>query len=338
MSLAFLKDVIPKLRGWNVQAPEEFETKIAGKSYKVEGIVASHPQLGEMVGASIVMDEAGSSAAFELVERISILEDSANLDKTHFSIRSPIDGSLIETIARADVFSATHNPGIVFSRSNGVAIHDTWPKACRAAACELIERHLVLESFYGKIKPERLDAGESLLLELESDYEASTYSLGLQMTDAYREPIYGCVALLKPRDALVNPQLVGFGAAFTEAEARFKAEKEVLQRAIFLHGGDELPSTPPEIGPSADAHQDYHLYPPNHFIVLDWLEGKNFLGMFPRPSCVRIRFADLSSPEREHLFVAKALSTDVHQLIFGQMDDEFYVSMGIANRHLHPIP
>lgn len=338
MSLAFLKDVIPKLKGWNVQAPEEFETTISGKTFRVEGIAASHPDLGEMIGASIILEDDSSSAAFELVERISILEEAANQAKTHFAVRSHQSGNIIATIERDEVFSATNNPGLVFSKSNGVAIHDSWSKACQAAACELIERHLILESFYGKIRPERLNQETSLLLELEADYESSSYGLGYQMTDAYPHPIYVCVALLKPKDPGVNPQLVGFGAAFTEKEARFKAEKEVLQRAIFLHGGGELPTTEPDILPSADAHQDYHLYPPNHYIVLDWLAGKTHLDVFPTPSCVRLRFVDLSSPDREQLFVAKAISSDTQQLIFGKMDDAFYVSMGITNRHLHPIP
>ena len=197
---------------------------------------------------------------------------------------------------------------------------------------------MVLESFYGRLKPKLLQDADGLFghMGIEDIYIHSTYSLGFQMTDVYKEPIYVAASLLSPVDSTSHHQLAAYGAGFTEDEARLKAEKEVMQRYGFLYDSripDDVTFAPNNI-----YHQNFHLVPANHWQIREWLNGSFYVDLFRVPNCLRVKFVDLTIPETKGFYLAKAISADAHDVVWGAMDKTFFGALSNIEGLVHPIP
>ena len=77
------------------------------------------------------------------------------------------------------VDSFTKNDSYQPSKSNGIALHDSWEDACYSAGAELVERHHILASWFGQTNVEKLDFKPDRDLSfLESHYNIDCYKLG----------------------------------------------------------------------------------------------------------------------------------------------------------------
>jgi hypothetical protein len=341
---------------WTLTGRIDSRVALGRANIAIHALRYVHPTLGAVIGSSANIDGSESKARYELLERIWLVEHLLKSPRRTYVVRSADTGEELYTLQRSAVFPSSR-PGFRIVESNGVALHKTWAQACRAAALELLERHLVLESYKGWIKPRLLDPGQSLYCDLGLDetYRTSTYSLGSQATDAFASPIFAAVSLLCPVDASKTHQITAFGAGFSEREAALKAEQEALQRYGFLNGTPiphDLAYTP-----TSSFHQSYHLMPAHHGLVQSWLAGEFFRGLadgssaaspsvsvsvsvsasdaesVSMPAPIRLRFVDLTLASELDFFLVKAISDDISPLEWGveAMDD-------LSAAFVHPIP
>jgi hypothetical protein len=201
--------------------------------------------------------------------------------------------------------------------SNGVALHDSWSHATRAALCELVERDRVLRSFEGGQAPVPVAVRDRKLARaLRREYRVQAYAF-----EATGQALEHRVAglFLFPRQP-EHPLVYGFGAAQNAEAALAKATSEALQRLAFLWG-EALPSQLPEVSPTPDYHQEYYLYPPQHDVLRRWLSGKRST---VRGRSIRlfdgeaVSFVDLTPRAlKGKLFVVRAISARARVLRFG---------------------
>jgi hypothetical protein len=287
------------------------------------GLVA---RLGEHTVTGSAGGRAGfpvERAYFELIERLSLFLTRAS---GRALIVRDVDGLAIETRACARVFpEARPEARRVRSLSNGVALHGSWGAACNAALCELVERDLVLRSFAGESAPQPVTVDSDLATALRAHYALEAYAF------APRGARYQAAGLfLFPRSDEA-PCCYGFGAAQERRAAVRAAEREALQRLAFLWG-EEIPREPPAITATADAHQEYYLYPPHQAELRAWLTGARFDADRARTASrfdgEATRFVDLTPAELlGSLYVAKAVSARARVLHFG----------GAKGDVLHPV-
>lgn len=293
-------------------------TKVGGLSLYMVGLVAAAPDGSSVTGAAA--DEHGfpvDRAFFELVERLSIFVARSRSDALPVC---DARGNKRATRAASRVFPIDAHPeSLRTSLSNGVALHASWPLACEAALCELVERDRVLRSFAGEYVPRSLALEDDTLARaLAAEYALEAYELGPNRKKLARVAIG---LFLFPRRPVL-PLVYGFGAARDRAGALASARREALQRLAFLWG-EELPSTPPTAAPTPDYHQEFYLYPAHHAHLRDWLAGGRMRARAnakaaPPFDLQPALFVDLSPPGvRGELAVAKALSSRARVLRFG---------------------
>jgi hypothetical protein len=293
-------------------------TVVAKLELFMVGLVANAGDQINVTGAAA--DEQGfpvDRAFFELIERLSIFLARNRVQPLPVrDLRGVPKGER----ASARVFPLDRRPELLrTSLSNGVALHASWPEACEAALCELIERDRVLRSFAGEWKPAAVEFPDSKLARsLHGEYSVEAYTFG---------PKRGRLAhvttglFLLPKQSRA-PLAYGFGAAKDSDAALSGARREALQRLAFLWG-EELPSEPPAPAPTPDYHQEYYLYPPHHAVLRDWLSGKKRHARkraAPKPllETQPVAFVDLQPAGlRRELAVAKAISPRASRLRFG---------------------
>ena len=281
------------------------------------GLVASAGADISVTGAAA--DEHGfpvDRAFFELIERLSIFLARRSPDPLRVrDVRGTAKGER----APARIFPLDKRPELLrTSLSNGVALHASWPEACEAALCELIERDRVLRSFAGEWKPSAIQLPDTKLeRSLRAEYSVEAYRFG-PSRGRLTHVTTGLFLLPKRASA---PIAYGFGAARDSEAALSGARREALQRLAFLWG-EELPAAPPPAAPTPDYHQEYYLYPPHHAVLRDWLAGR---AKRARPASKPVldtqqpvSFVDLRPTGlRRELAVAKAVSTRASRLRFG---------------------
>lgn len=299
------------------------------------GLKATHPKFGEALGADANVGSPGNGAWFELLERMSILEARGrafyeqrdlNFEKSHV-----LSGESVFPTAKGqeDEFR--------YSLSNGVAIHSTWEDACRAACLELVERHLVLQSWVGGDAPKKVKSigYSSELSKLSSVYTVERYEFGSAKTDCYSERISAAMTVLRPNTA-ENPLVFAFGAAFSLEEALQKSEKEVIQRLVFLWG-EELPKALPPFAPNQIYHQEFFLYPGSQDKFEAWLQGEYRDGAKRvEDRRIEVSFANLSVFSSKPYFVAKAISKNAIPLVFGRWREQPFTNLA-DERLIHPV-
>jgi hypothetical protein len=213
----------------------------------------------------------------------------------------------------------------VYGRSNGVALHADWSRACTAAAAELIERDRVLRSWVGEVVPELVSAD----LPRAEGYEwvaARFPGDGLEVAGVVGFP---CRSDL--------PLVLGFGARPNMADAIEAASGEAIQQLAFLFG-EPLP-TKAEGPPGGMLHLDTYQIQAHHPRLRGWLAGAHraFWGGSSKPHPQPIRFLDLTPSwlPTDAFRVAKAVSEGTVPLVFG---DAPIVRNLPPDLRLHPIP
>jgi hypothetical protein len=310
---------------WQLEAPFLDKLAIGILEIHLCGMQASHPQWGEVVGSAAALESYPEDRArFELLERISILEAMA---RQAFLVRDGQDGRQLRIVSRQDVWPEDRDDPSLFrlSKSNGIALHGSWKEACRRACLELVERHLILGSWAGRIQPRVIEDDRpcSPLVALQDFYEIVRISFGCQKVSCFEHCIHASAILLLPRNkpALksMTPLVIAFGAGDSLAESIEKAEGELLQRLGFLWG-EEIPQKEPDFQPNHLYHQEYFLWPEARSKIEVWLAGQH--GQYKNgenPDCLAVEFVDISLPApAQTIFVAKAQASDAIPLVFGR--------------------
>jgi hypothetical protein len=320
---ALLRDY-PLSERW--QVPEVFQetADVAGAGIQLAGLSTQDDE-GRMVTGSAAQ-LAGSPVArayFELLERTSVLDaiDSVQGEYCLWDVMRVQRG----TCPRHRVFPASPNrQRWCYARSNGVAIGRDWQHARRSAAWELTERDSVLRSWYGELRPFRIELSSELVPQrLRAHYDFEAYRFGEATGDtaygAASPAVVGVFAF--PRTPEV-PLAYGYGGRDTVAAALAKAAQECIQGLGFLWG-EEIPESEPEFSPTPDYHQAFYLHAESHERLWRWLRGEHisYAGTVWRPRGERAasRFVDLTDPRlRRGLFVVKAIPQGELPLVFGR--------------------
>jgi hypothetical protein len=282
------------------------------------GLLANTPTQPSVTGSAA--DSQGypvDRAFFELLERMSIMlaRDTA---AGSLRVRDP-RGAAKGSRASDRVFPSDAKPdSLRTALSNGVALHESWPKACAAALCELVERDRVLRSFQGEFAPKRLEnVDRKLLRALGPQYAIEAYEFGPARDTKLQHTAAGL--FLFPRNA-THPLAYGFAAALAPQAALAAASGEALQRLAFLWGED-IPSAAPAPTPTPDYHQEHYLYPPHQKLLRAWLAGKRpkrRASGGPAFDGEHTSFVDLTPTILQPLAaVAKAISRSAKRLRFG---------------------
>ena len=179
-------------------------------------------------------------AAYECLERYAI----------HNQLSPPLEGKTFRN-----------------SLSNGVAIHQNFFEAKKAAYLELLERNEILKSWYFNtpIRHINLSAEYYFSAEMIDQYDLHFVDFS-SIPDCF---VVGIFAL--PKIPSLNP-IYGFGSGLNESEGIFKARKEFLTRLGFLWG--ETPAYEDQLGDirTPNFHQEFYLRHENLQHLRDWLQ------------------------------------------------------------------
>lgn len=323
---------------WKITVPYNEKVEIGSLEFEILAMQATHPEFGEVGGSSAVIGGAPQTAEYELLERMCVVANLKGNAIKQYPIRDAISGKVVRKIEFNQVFNGTVSEDFLPAKSNGVAIHSTWPMACESACFELVERHMLLSSWIGRIAPKEIELAEtSYFHKLVDLYLPRAYSFGSQKVSTYEKAVYTAGIYLKPQDDK-NPLIYAFGSAFTLEEALQKAEREGLQRLGFIWG-EEIPSEIPEFSPNPYYHQEYYLFPKNHNIIESWFKGVFFV---PQSKQLReilpMEFADITNSDVSPYLVAKAISNDALPLFFGKYLEGFFAALKNTDREIHPVP
>lgn len=303
--------------GWRLATTYLDSVKLCGKQISLVGLVAEHedpiiPPVTASAG-SVQGDQHATflRAYFELLERVAILEALRNPDQSLTIFRSVATAVSEPSSTVASLFPQSPEPQRWnYAKSNGVSAHTDREQACWHGYKELLEREIILRSWYGNAAPQQLElpALENLVF-YEFDAQAKLRCVGAFMRVKPGRIIHGFA---------LDPQL--------EVAAR-RASDEVYQRWGFLL--DEISDeTFPVFSPGADFHQDYYLSEEGSKQIDAWLAGshesKRKHRLPPLPSFPDCYFADLTPASLQgSCFVIKAFHPDVPPLIFGHPPPEW---------------
>lgn len=333
---------LPTQDGWKVEKPFIEKLSLGDINSYMVGLRASHPLLGQVTASAVGQDQPPEEKAwFELMERVAIMRalssDDPNLKTRLFS------GNEATTIAKSSIFPSLVAPGsneFQHSKSNGIALHNTWENACRHAAYEAVERHFILSTWLGKHKPKILKTVDTKFASLSGKYKVCHVEFGSTYVPSIGETVYSCGVFLLPRlfsSKKKVPFVFGCGGHKSLDEALKKAEREALQRLSFLWG-EEIPSEEPSFAPNPMYHQELFLWPKKHKMIKDWIQGRFFKKELEvDDSEIDLTFVDLSeySLNEEH-FIAKAHSEKIIPLVFGKPQSGPFKELE-EGRKVHPI-
>jgi hypothetical protein len=326
----------------NEWAPPELFTEnvsVSGLQIGLAGLSTRHSSGCGALGSAAELDQIPLARAYyELIERTSIIEWLARpreghrlLDAEHNEVGFLPALALDEPNLDPERQRA--------SLSNGVAAHGRFDHACRAAACELIERDRVLRSWYGQIRPHRVSFLPSFAGALESEYRLETYTFGtgsVSVSSGGSHRIDVAAAFGFPHHPQ-NPLLCGLGTGSHPVQAAASAWRECLQRLGFLWG-EALPDAP-DMTPTPDFHQDYYLRPENHAYLRSWLDGEHSgnVTLLQQELPAEIAFIDLTPPHLAgRLVVVKAVCAQACPLVFG-LGHPWLLQEPPAGLEVHPI-
>jgi hypothetical protein len=326
---------------------EHFSETIAIGSSHIElsGLSVISPWGEQLTGSAAAAEPSGrviSRSYFELLERASVVM-ALHDRRANYERRDRV-GRLAGRAGPSDLLPESTEPDRWRpSRSNGVALHLSWREACDRAAAELVERDLVLRSWYGESVPvpcQLLDEAIPEGIRSLGEWRAYEFPAGAQGICSGHKAV--CVVGF-PKDH-TTPMAYGFAARRDGQEAVNAAAGEAAQRFGFLFG-ETIPCEGPSFFPGPDFHQEYFLFPPSHRLLSEWLDGTSgplaTAHAAARPNVfdeedAEFSFVDLT-PEhlRGSLSVAKALCSRAEPLVFGEpAPHRTGVSQG---RRVHPI-
>lgn len=218
-------------------------------------------------------DDPADRAWFELLERISLVNARSLPADSRWCLRNLNSFTAHGLASSRELFAESPEPHAwVPAKSNGVAMGPTWQAAGQHALCEMIERHLVLASWYGATQPRSLPSPlPTKLLPLAQDFRLEHFAMG--HFTCQQTLIHAMATFLWPLDAS-KPVIYGFGAHHAPHTAVERSLKEALQRLCFLH--DAEPVGELAFRPTPDFHQDYFLQPDQQASIKRWLAGEHF--------------------------------------------------------------
>ncbi|MEK6704515.1 MAG: YcaO-like family protein [Bdellovibrionota bacterium] len=292
------------------------------------GVVSHASDFGEVWGSAAGLKASPVERAyFELLERIAIVEaESGQTDLGTINA----SGEAKDTVSYDKIFPESTAPSEwIFSRSNGVAIGRTISSAQLRSACELIERHRVLNMWYKKKAPkpypDSCDINESKFYDT---YTFHKYDFGyVKVGD---NPVFVVGVLGVPKNP-AWPEVMGFGSYSSFEYALKKAFEECIQRIGFLWGEEYSDFDKIIFSPSPLYHQEVYLSGHGRRLLATWLSGNASLN--DSGDEFDITWADLT-PERWRgkLHVLRAISGEAIPLIFGRWNPSSLDEMMI-----HPI-
>ncbi len=260
--------------GWTLIDTLKETRLIEGCTFHLRGYACQRQSDQKIVTGSWAGCEEPSldKAWLELMERMAIIQ-AMDLPASHvWPIRKITNAEKIGFTRGPMIFPQSPDPGqMQYAKSNGVALGDNFADAAERAACELIERHLVLGSWYGASRPRPYPMPlPQSLIGLLALYNFTHYDFG---SFALKD-----LGLIHARGTFLwpvhsgHPVIYGFGAALEAPEALHKALSEALQRLAFLDPL-EVPTEEPTFTPTPDFHQEYFLHPARRSLLKAWLEG-----------------------------------------------------------------
>lgn len=332
-----LRPLLPE--GWSV--PESCEDVIVadGLSIRRAGIASIAPDGEEITGSAASLDGAragevspASRSWFELLERASVVE-AMRAPAATYELRTA-SGAFVRACARRDLFPESDDPSTWrYARSNGVAIHGDWRRACERALWELAERDRVLASWYGEVRPLRID-GAPFGLGATSVYDWSAWLFPEEGAGSFSRGIavVGVFGFPTRPDA---PLAIGFAARPDRRAALDDATREAVQLLGFLWGEPVAEATA-RTEPTAMGHLDFHQAHAQRSLLRSWLAGEHVIRnrTIGRVAAAEVLFADLTPPWLGGMRVAKAICADARPLIFG--DAPLGASLPVERR-IHPI-
>lgn len=330
---------------WQLVDSLREEIDLYGCKVTIAGFAAKDGEEGPLATGSAASwtQDPRPLAGYELFERMAILEALAKPETHSWRLIDPQRGGSRGEVQ--GIFTSSPEPELWrAARSNGVAIGNSWQQASQHALAEAVERHLVLASWYGASRPERVrsegEAGLPFSLQaLARHFRLEHFSFGSLNTAGSKSPIFVSGSFLWPLKAEA-PLVYGFGGGSSPAEALQKSLKEAVQRLCFLDGA-ETPESKPAFEPTADFHQNYFLHPSRKQLLRRWLDGD-----FYRPGDEvlsqllggrrSVQFVDLTPAHLEQLFVVKVLSPHLLPLCFGRYRPASCPDLP-EDRLIHPI-
>ncbi|RZA25318.1 MAG: hypothetical protein EOP10_07235 [Proteobacteria bacterium] len=344
--MLLLKQTVDRLKSvgeWTLEPEFSDKVVIENLSIYLSGIEATHPKFGSVTGSAAELSPYPSDRAwFELVEHITLVESFISDQKAYALLNA--DGSKTGRILGKEwVFPTSASPEFQFSKSNGAALHRSWEEACKQATLELVQRHLILSSWVGLLRPlvTMEGAAHSPLNSIRQLYEVKRVHFGAQRVASMTTPIFVSGIALLPRSETA-PLILGFGSGESGWDSLRKAEEDALQRLGFLWG-EEIPSELPAFSPTNLYHQDYYLMPEQRDKIEGWLSGAFFKN--PRSEkesettlcrTLDIHFVDLTLFEELELKVARAFCPQAIPLVFGKWRVREFTDLPDALL-LHPI-
>lgn len=313
-----LLEYYPLPEGWST--PEFFDDSLVIQNYQIKraGWHSQNGLHGEVVTGSAVelSDSPLERAYFELLERVSVLE--MEKEKSRQWPLESWDGGWMGSLSSEKIFPKSPMPQLwEYSRSHGVALHKSKEKASCAALYELIERDLMLRSWYGALKPELLSCSvPSLLSAFSGDYYFEIYSFGILMGIE----VIGVFGFSTHGN---RPWVYGAGAGKDRAFALEHAARECLQRTAFLW--DETACVEDSAlelcRPTAEYHQEVYLRASSVPKIKNWLNRGH--GQFAQVVNRSLREQNVGwiniTPRwlEGKLVVIKAICSDLTPLVFG---------------------
>ncbi|MEO5969906.1 MAG: YcaO-like family protein [Bdellovibrionia bacterium] len=312
--------------------PKEFREVVEIDSLKLElvGLTYTHNSNVEITASAAGFDPTiYTRAYFELIERTSLFK--AEQERSSFFLENGGRTEKVE-ISREEVFpESNESTHWRYAKSNGVAAHLNWNKACHAAALELKERHALLTSWYGNLPPQLLGTPS----EFAGSPLTNIYDIRHYWFKGSR-PVVGVFGFPKKKD---HPLFFGFGAHETLEGATQHAVQETYQRLGFTWG-EEVLSEVPEAAPTPLYHLNYYLCPEKVGLIQRWLVGNlpdRKISRLKSQPTREIRFVDLT-PEGlvGKCAVVKAICDDYMPLSFGNWHPWIGPELGL-DLFPHPI-
>jgi ribosomal protein S12 methylthiotransferase accessory factor YcaO len=325
----------PLPEGWT--EPERVEDVIDADGLQLRRAGLSSSRDGQEVlgSAADAQTSPAARAQFELLERMSILEATRNTAGS-FATRTRA-GEPAGTEQCSRVFPLSSDPAVwAHARSNGVALHTSWERACNAAELELAERDRVLRAWLGETEPQRLpiDLQASPLSRTRS-YEWSAYLFPAPVSDGF-SPSAVTVGVFGFPFRPAAPFVLGYGARDTVKSALESATREAVQLLAFLWD-EPICELTPEPAPTPMCHLETLQCRDRQALVRRWLGGahRRYRLATREPLDPAVRFVDITPTWLEgRLHVAKALSDAALPLAFGLAPLTAHLP---AELQLHPI-
>ena len=274
----------PLPAGWTLSEVHVDEVSIGARPAARAGLAARREDGAEVTGSAAQLESSPLARAyFELLERLAVVEAD-----------EPVQSDALRRDAR----------------SNGVALHSSWERACRGARLELLERHRVLESWAGVGAPRAIDPPARL--QALSTHQWRCARLGPAAAGGAVVVVIGL-----PRSPSEVPLARGFAADGSERAAASRAADEAIQGLAFLVDEPIVTEAPaPDASPIF--HLDHYLHPAHHPLLAGWLDGARQVAELPAVDLHDVRYVDLTPEGFGSLRVARALCESARPLVFGE--------------------